>query len=115
MPKINVAILETLSEEEKEIVSHFIKKDGSIRATKPKIVKNDSITGKAAYVWRMVVFLVSPISQHHCMPVTADFDLPGDFDERNFLMKELKPLEDKIVNSIPKSEWHGVKRWARLF
>jgi hypothetical protein len=49
-------------------------KDGEIRASKPK-------DGNAAYVWRMVAFSVSTISRHHCMPVTADFDVvvPEEF------------------------------------
>ena len=93
-------------------------KPGQLRASKPKVKDSDPITGKAAYVWRMVCFLISPKGQHHCMPITADFDLPAFVDGKwssaaaRDMSKVLKPLEDAIVNSVPKTEWYGVRSWA---
>lgn len=63
------AILGPLSPAEREFVSQVFRgKTGQIRATKPK-------DGRAAYIWRMVVFQVSTNPQHHSMPMTADFDI----------------------------------------
>lgn len=91
-----------------------------IRATKPKVKEDNHDTGKAAYVWRMVAFQVSPNGQHHCMPVTADFDLPAYNTEGKWsasiareMAKDLDRLVDCIVNCVPKHQWHGVTRWAR--
>jgi hypothetical protein len=72
------------------------------------------------------------------MPVCAEFDLPsipkftgemwivtGGFtaeyetyllknrSHRQELLALLKIAEDAILNEIPKSQWHGVGRWAR--
>lgn len=88
---------------------------GSLRSSKPK-------NGEAAYVWRMVAFQVSPISQHQCMPVTADFDMPARYwdrkadpdchNKRRDRTKELDQLVDALVNTVNKRQWHGVHRWA---
>jgi hypothetical protein len=48
------------------------------------------------------------------LPILADFDLPGDWQEARLLAKELDVIADKIVNSIPKSQWVGVLRWKGL-
>jgi hypothetical protein len=70
MPAVNLEILKTvLSVNDMDIVSKVVAKRGGVnrlRASKPA-------DGPAAYVWRMVAFIVSPHSQHHCMPVGADF------------------------------------------
>lgn len=70
MPKITdmSVLFEGLSERDRKIVLAVVKKDGTIRATKPS-------NGVAAYVWRMVAFIVSPKPEHHCVPVTADFGI----------------------------------------
>lgn len=105
---------------------------GELRASKPPVPRKvltgkdnigiglydyknevDANSGRTAYIWRMVAFQVSPISQHQCMPVTADFDLPGDFDKRREEAKALDAIVEKIVNSIPPSQWYGVARWGR--
>ena len=72
MPSINLDAL-TLDEAERSLAEKIIatkgKNKGCLRAAKP------SNAGDAAYVWRMVAFQVSPIPQHHCLPVCADFDI----------------------------------------
>jgi hypothetical protein len=74
MPIINLASL-NLSVFETNIAEKIIGKGSMLRASKPKINKADPMTGLAAYVWRMVAFSISPKSQHHCMPIMADFDM----------------------------------------
>jgi len=114
--------------EEVEILKRICIK-GHLRATpppKPKMKKvkdgedlfdyhfeyfseEDQLRGHSRYVWRMVAFLVSPKSEHHCMPVLAQFDLASYREE----YLELDKLVDKIVEAIPKDQWGGVIRWGR--
>ena len=109
-----------LTDAEIPIARKIIKKDGCIRASKPKVNENPT-TGKAAYVWRMVCFLVSPKPAHMCMPCTAEFDLPA-YDENGRwsspvsreMAKELDVLVNKIVDGIDVALWHGVHRWAKV-
>lgn len=142
MPRIDLDKLsETLTFDEyalvKGIVSTRGKNKGCLRASKPKVAKKikvptksprwegdysleyackaDATTGKIAYIWRMVAFFVSPKSQHHCMPCTADFSLPGTVKESHALAKELDQIVDKVVDTIKKSEWHGVRRWGQAY
>ena len=125
MPKVNPEVLQSLikdfTPEEKEIINIVVKKNGEIRATKPKIDEENPTTGKAAYVWRKVVFMVSKKPAHNCMPITADFDLPAvdettgkwSYKDAMEMSKKLKGLEDAIIHSIPVDKWHGVNRWGR--
>lgn len=91
-----------------------------LRASKPKVTEALPITGMAAYIWRMVAFTASPLSHHHCMPVTADFDLPvtasesqARYDERYALAKLLDGVADEILKTIPLDQHHGTMRWGR--
>lgn len=119
MPTINVKAL-NCNDEEMKIVNLIVKPNGTIRSTKPKVIDTKPETGKAAYVWRMVAFQVSKNNVHHCLPVTATFDLPA-FDENNKwcssladkMAKQLKSIEDAIVNQVPKNEWFGINRWGK--
>lgn len=111
---------ETLKAEGLAILKIIVKKDGTVRASKPKV--KDDLTGKAAYIWRMVCFLTSPKAAHQCMPCTCDFDLQVADENGKWryqlardLAATLKPIEDAIVDSIDKSEWHGVHTWGRIF
>lgn len=105
-------------------------RNGELRASKPKVqeqvkVADDSIygytyrhltpeaQGDAAYVWRMVAFMVSQNRQHQCMPVTAEFDLGGTYTERMSRAKTLDALVDKIVKIVPMRECHGALRWGK--
>jgi len=107
--------------EGEKILAIIVKKDGTVRASKPKVKADDPVTGKAAYIWRMVCFLTSPKRAHQCMPCTADFDLPA-FDETGKwrtqialeMCRALKPIENAIIDNIAKEEWHGVKTWGRV-
>jgi len=118
MPVIDASQVVVRDAEDSKILNLVVKKDGSVRASKPKV--RDAISGKAAYVWRMVCFQVSPKGPHHCMPVCADFDLPA-YDENGkwsssvarAMSKELDVLVDAIVNCVPKSKWYGVNRWGK--
>jgi hypothetical protein len=116
MPQINLAAADLSSEEYAlclPIVSTKGKNKGALRASKP------SGNGDSAYIWRMVAFQISPIGQHHCLPMCADFDIevPATvtreerYEWRKNRAKELNAIADKLVNQIPKSEWHGIRRW----
>lgn len=134
MPRINLDAIDLTTDE--RAIAERILNAGRLRASKPAIKYEvrmepmygkpgnpirphrypDAIGGKAAYVWRMVAFTVSPKPAHHCMPCTADFDLPEeDCHARRAMTKELDVLVDRIVASVPKSEWHGITRWGQVF
>jgi hypothetical protein len=68
----------------------------------------------AAYIWRNVAFNVSPHPQHHCLPVMADVYIHLPHDLRREWIKTLDVIVDKIVDSIPKHEWHGIAAWSGL-
>ena len=124
MPKISYI---PKSSEEKKILGLITNRE-RLRATKPPIpkrvkinygnwvyeTKEGAMQGRAAYVWRMVAFMVSPKSNHHCMPVSARFDLPGTLQEVKIEMELLDKLVDRIVDSVDKSEWYGIVRWGRV-
>ena len=112
----------------RELAREIVKRDGTLYASKPK-----NASGPAKYVWRMVAFSVSPVSQHHCMPVCADFDIsntdvgfPAEldwdhpdrraaYDRRRLMTKVLDRVADAIIMTVPVREHHGTKRWARAF
>lgn len=99
---------------------------GHLRASKPKVTRTDlgldptdphgfyhiyqKDGGESAYIWRMVAFYASPNSRHHCMPCTAEMDLPQG--ERKELVKRLDQIVSAIVDAIPPLNQHGVTRWG---
>jgi hypothetical protein len=124
--------LDHLTDEEKALAERIIagkgKNKGRLRASKPDVVQtiverngrkyyeSDATTGKAAYLWRMVAFVVSPLPQHQCLPMMADCDLPYfsvSKEDAKAMQKEMDALADKITNAIDKSQWHGIQRWAK--
>lgn len=113
MPAVEEMEEAGFTEKEKSFVSKSTasrgKNKGRLRASKP-----GKYSAEAQYVWRMVAFMTSPKSQHQCMPVTAGMNLEGSYDERANKRKELDEIVDKIVDLIPKKDWHGVKRWKGL-
>lgn len=121
MPQINLEAI-NLSPSDMEIVNACLGRANRLRSAKPKE------NGYAAYVWRLVAFQISNNSQHHCMPMTADFDMPQEYwgrgedgsctesaNKRRAKCKELDMIVDVMVNSVPKSQWKGVIRWGRAF
>ena len=119
MPTIKIEEL-NLTLDQMNIVKCILKKDGSIRLSKPKIKNTDHKTGKAAYIWRMLAFQVSKNPVHHCMPVCATFDLPA-YDDcgrwrsnlANEMARDLKVIEDEIMKQISCLQWYGIKKWSR--
>jgi hypothetical protein len=113
MPRVR---LEDLEGEALSYARLITRSDGSLRASKPDLRKGDEHR-RAAYVWRMVAFSISPLRHHQCMPVCAEFDLPtrcGEEGHRD-LVKHLDAIADAITNTVPKVEWHGVIRWGQAF
>ena len=126
MPEVDLERLQAELEPEeysiaRRIVARQGKSKGQLRASKPPVNNTvDPQSGKAAYVWRMVVFMSSPNPAYSCMPMTADWDLPYDenttgdrYTQRRLLMDELDKLVDKIVATLPVSA--GALSWARGF
>jgi len=130
MPKLNLEAA-GLTPQEYELAKGIIatrgKNKGALRASKPKVERTDLGPespgsyyhkwqiegGETAYIWRMVAFYISPKHQHQCMPCTADFDLEAsNYQDRMAKAKELDAIVDKIVDTVPKAQWHGVRRWA---
>jgi hypothetical protein len=132
MPRIEVGPLPLL-EEQKDLVRGIVatrgKNKGRLRASKPKVTRHkvpadnaygytcrpDPVEGCTAYIWRMVAFFTSPVTQHKCMPCTAEFDLPYRGDERREMVRYLDKIVDVVVDSIPAEQWHGVIRWGQVF
>lgn len=134
MPNIDLSKC-NLNPEELALAQGIINsKTGELRASKPPVPRKTAYSeeprdgyvhrqydypdpqganaGRTAYIWRMVAFMVSPVSQHQCMPVLAECDLPGNFEQSREEAKRLDKIVDKIVDSIPASQWHGVRRWG---
>jgi hypothetical protein len=130
MPKIDLTAL-NFSAVDYELVRGIVNsRTGELRASKPELpdkvkmnghydylTEADARKGMTAYIWRMVAFEISPHSQHQCMPICADFDLPhcGGYDERRELSKHLDEIVKAIVDKVPMSEWHGIIRWGNAF
>lgn len=106
-----------LSGETLQIAQQIFKKNGTLYASKPK-----SANGDAKYVWRHLSFHISTNPQHHCMPVTASFDLEtydenGKWSSRLAMVREneLKVHINKILDLVPTHKQAGTMRWARAF
>lgn len=93
--------------------SEIVRPDGRLYASKPT-----SASVEAQYIWRMVVYMVSPRQRHQCMPVTADWGLASKYgagyQERKAVVAEFDAIVDQIVDSIPVAQWHGARRWAGI-
>jgi len=118
-PCINLVNVKDLTDEERLLAEAIIATQGlnkgRLRASPPA-----SAQGDAKYVWRMVAFHVSTNPQHWCMPICADFDIDSPVRGvegvryRAARSKALDNLVDRIVNTIPKEQWHGIRRWRGL-
>ena len=93
--------------------SEIVRSDGTLYASKP-----GKASVEAQYIWRMVVYMVSPRPRHQCMPVTADWCLTSKYgsryQERKAVIAELDAIADEIVDSIPVTQWHGIRRWSGI-
>jgi len=129
MPRIDLDRA-NLSPWERRIAEGIVNsRTGRLRASKPPVKHTDlgldpedpngfrhlyqTDGGETAYVWRMVAFAVSPRSQHQCLPVMAQYDLPGRVDEARDLARDLDRIADKVVDTVDVREWHGIARWSR--
>ena len=105
-------IRETFSTEEVALILETVKPDASLYASKPT-----GATGRGKYLWRMLAFGISPNPKHHCIPVTADFDLNddlgGDWDATRAEAKVLNELATQVERLVPIEERHGTLRWGR--
>ena len=106
MPEINLDNV-SMNAEESEAAQKIVGRGNRLRASKPKTC------GKASYVWRMVAFQISPNRQHQCMPMCADFDIDGKYDERKAITDKLDGLVKRIVDTVPSDQLHGVNRWGK--
>lgn len=66
----------------------------------------------ACYVWRMVMFYCSNRPTHGCLPVCADFDVPGKQSENKELRLRLDALVDILVDCAGYAKNSGANRWA---
>jgi len=93
---------------------------GKLRSTAPKD------NGLAVYIWRVVTFAVSAYPQHATKPKHIDLYIPEeyyaeyiakhDFQKlQMFLDKEVHPVIDDVINSIPDEDKADVaiRRWHR--
>lgn len=139
MPTINTSTLTDLTAEEQAILAIVIKKDGTLRASKPTLGKKTKVRNpaepansyyshsyvwatdeertkaRAAYVWRMVAFALSPHPEHQCMPTTASFDLDESGAESRAMEKKLDAFADRIVRCVPVRQQAGTMRWAQAY
>jgi len=122
MPKIDLEKIGALvGAEDLAIIARMVNtRTGCLRASKPPVKSGEDVTGCGAYVWRHTAFLISPKREHHCMPVTDTFDLPDSVTDHGYGMsnprlKHLHDLVDIVVDTVPVSQWHGVRRWGQAF
>lgn len=91
--------------------SEIVRSDGTLYASKP-----GKASVEAQYIWRMVVYMVSPRQRHQCMPVTAEWGLASKYgslyQDRKAVLAALDAIAAQIVDSIPVAQWHGVRRWS---
>ena len=113
---VDSMVLKLTALEEKLVRAAFIRKTGKLRATKPfrKIGTHAEFEGCANYVWRMLCFDFVNSPPHSCMPVTADFSIPGDYDERRGKTKILDELIKRVESVVPITSQVGALRWGSL-
>lgn len=111
-----------------KIISSQGKNKGCLRASKPKM--NEEIITRVRYghaskyrtsplidcasaqIWRYVAFEASPLGQHHCLPVMADFDSPFDMtmEESRSFAKWCQSVADIVLTTIASKP--GLDRWG---
>jgi hypothetical protein len=119
MPKIELKILhEVLGSDIYSFVRRIAdEKTWRVRRTRPTITRdsNGQITAHCAcatYIWRMVVFTISPFIHHKIMLVSAYSYLPKTPDsEIKELVTQLNEIVTLIVDTVPVSQWYGVQHY----
>ncbi len=125
MPRIDLEALKvSLTAEQFKIAVRIVNaKTGCLRASKPTFPRRvlvedpDCYSGQryeyadaegagkgcSAYVWRMVAFFASPKAEHHCMPCTCDFNLPGKAygPEHKALCDRLQIIINAVLDTVP--------------
>jgi len=97
----------------------FIGATDKLRATKPyrRVGRTDpgaEFKGSANYVWRMLCFDYVGSRPHSCMPVTADFDIPGNCAERREKARMLDELIKRVESVVLGVSAGRVVRWRGL-
>lgn len=102
--------------EESLVRAAFNRTTGKLRATKPfRLISADAeFEGSANYVWRMLCFDFCDFSPHSCMPVCADFDIPGGYQERRKRAKVLDGIIKRVESVVPMTVQVGAMRWLGL-
>ncbi len=107
------------------------KNKGYLRASKPKLderivtrerygyeseYRDPSLASSAtAQIWRSVAFSISPIAEHACLPVMADFDSPFDMthaESREFA-RWCQDVADIILLQYSLGERPNDMRWSQ--
>ena len=110
LPSIDIS---KLNEGDAALVAPCLLKSGKIRRSKPQ-----NAPAKSKYIWRHLVFNVSPIGRHQCMPMTDIFDIGEDgnggwsYPRAREEAKELDKVVDRAINLVPAMERHGIIRWG---
>lgn len=113
MPKIDLDKID-LTPEEHELVQSILVRGRPNRGKLYVSLPSDA-AGEARYLWRMVVFYISPVSRHQHIPVMAFTYLPGETRaERQQAADRLDEIVDKILDSVGVSQWTGVMAWKGL-
>lgn len=99
------------------MISRIANSDWTLRRTKPYAQKPISYhCACATYIWRMTAFYLSKIETHQTQPFWAFMYLPNDLPDEDFkiLVERLNFLVNKIIQTVPVSEWYGVNRWRSM-
>jgi hypothetical protein len=112
MPCIDLEILKTkLTPEQMNLVGGcFANRGGKLRLRASRPTKEK---GATQYIWRMIAFIVSPNSQHHCMPVGADFYInESDYSHRTdqYIPRLETDHDRETVNKWNQKTWDMMHR-----
>ena len=103
-------IKETFDPHEVALIEEIVKAGGVIRSSRPKA------SGRAQFLWRSLVFGISPNPRHQCIPVTNEFYLFDELKDWDLVRAESKVLDGlavQIERLIPVEQRHGTLRWGR--
>ena len=96
------------------MIKRIVKQDWILRRTKPYAQKPISYHAACStYIWRMVAFYLSTVETHQTQPFWAFMYLP-DVEDLKSLIERLNFLVNKIIQTVPIKDWHGVNRWKGM-